>query len=183
MITEAQSEYGKKYRAANKDKRRVQRKEYKAANKDKIRAQQKEWYAANRDKIRAQRKEYRAANKDKINEYLKNRRATNLNYRIAGNLRSRLYHALKGNSKTGSAVRDLGCSIDELKLKFVLLFTEGMTWENYGLWEIDHIIPLSSAQTPEDLIKLSHYSNLQPLWAADNLAKSDKILTSVEYHG
>ena len=151
------------------------RKEWYLANKDKISARMKEYQAANREKILAQKKKYQAANKDKTNEYYRNRRATNLNFRIAHNLRSRLYHALKGNSKTGSAVRDLGCSIDELKLKFVLLFTEGMTWENYGLWEIDHIIPLSSAQTPEDLIKLSHYSNLQPLWAADNLAKSDKI--------
>ena len=117
MITEAQSEYGKKYCAANKDKRRVQRKEYEAANREKIQARRKEYRAANREKISARMKEYQAANREKINKYRKNRHTTDLNYRITCNLRSRLYKALNGNYKTGSAVRDLGCSIDDLKLK------------------------------------------------------------------
>mgnify|MGYP002132731409 FL=1 len=51
-----------------------------------------------------------------------------------------------------------------------------MTWDNYGDWHIDHIIPLNSAQTEEDLYKLCHYSNLQPLWALDNLKKGSKYV-------
>jgi len=54
-------------------------------------------------------------------------------------------------------------------------FTDNMTWENHGKWHIDHIVPISSAITMAELEKLFHYSNLQPLWAKDNLAKSDKI--------
>ena len=55
-------------------------------------------------------------------------------------------------------------------------FTEGMNWNNYGEWHIDHIIPLASAKSNEELITLCHYTNLQPLWAFDNLSKGSKIL-------
>lgn len=198
-MNKSRREYQKEWYLANKDKALAQAKEYRAANKDKIRAYyaankdnikeyqattkdriktyQKEWNAANKDR----RKEYQAANKDKIRaqqkEYQRYRRATNLNFKIACNLRSRLRHALNGNSKTGSAVRDLGCSIDELKLKFIPLFAIGMSWENYGsLWHIDHIRPCASFDLtdPEQVKLCCHFSNLQPLWAADNLAKSDR---------
>jgi len=69
-------------------------------------------------------------------------------------------------------------SADELKKYLESKFTEGMCWENYGLygWHIDHIIPLSSAKNEEELIKLCHYTNLQPLWSFDNLSKHNKIL-------
>ena len=53
-------------------------------------------------------------------------------------------------------------------------FTEGMSWDNYGKWHIDHIIPLNSAKTEEEIIKLCYYTNLQPLWASDNIRKKDK---------
>jgi len=55
------------------------------------------------------------------------------------------------------------------------LFVDGMTWDNYGEWEIDHIIPISSGKTEEDVIRLCHYTNLQPLWKKDNRLKGDKI--------
>jgi hypothetical protein len=69
----------------------------------------------------------------------------------------------------------LGCSFNELKFHLESKFVDGMNWENRGKWHIDHIIPLSSANTKEELIGLSHYSNLQPLWAEDNMKKGDKI--------
>ena len=55
-------------------------------------------------------------------------------------------------------------------------FNNGLSWENYGEWHIDHIIPLSSAQTEEELYKLCHFTNLQPMWALDNIKKGSKIL-------
>lgn len=95
---------------------------------------------------------------------------------MANNLRTRLNNALK--NKSGSAVTDLGCSIDELIIYLENLFLPGMTWENKGRygWHIDHIIPLASFDLTkrEQTKKACHYTNLQPLWAKDNLSKGSK---------
>jgi len=97
-------------------------------------------------------------------------------FKLSRNLRSRLNKALRGDYKAGSAVSDLGCSIKEFKVYLESKFKPGMTWENYGKWHIDHIKPLTSF----DLLKIDqvqlacNYTNLQPLWAKDNLEKSNK---------
>ena len=78
-------------------------------------------------------------------------------------------------NKKNKTILYIGCSLEELKLHLEKQFKPGMTWENHGEWHIDHIIPLASAKTEEDLYKLNHYTNLQPLWAIDNLKKSNKI--------
>jgi hypothetical protein len=72
----------------------------------------------------------------------------------------------------------LGCTPDELRVHIEKQFKPGMTWENHGkyTWHIDHIIPLASANTVEEMYKLCHYTNLQPLPAHDNMVKQDKIL-------
>lgn len=70
----------------------------------------------------------------------------------------------------------LGCSMDFFVEYIKSKFTEGMTLENYGEWHIDHIIPLATAQSVEDVKRLCHYTNLQPLWAQDNLRKGAKII-------
>lgn len=72
----------------------------------------------------------------------------------------------------------VGCSYHELKIYLESKFTDGMNWENQGSWHLDHIIPLSSAKTEEEIYKLCHYTNLQPLWAQDNLKKGKKLLNS-----
>ena len=74
-----------------------------------------------------------------------------------------------------SETRILGCTIDEFKSYIESKFKKGMTFENYGEWHLDHIIPLATAKTTEDVIKLCHYTNFQPLWAEDNLKKGAKI--------
>jgi hypothetical protein len=95
-------------------------------------------------------------------------------FRMTVIIRSLIYRALKG-SKSRRSNEILGCSTEEFLQHLESKFTEGMSWENQGKWHVDHIIPISSAITTEELEKLSHYSNLQPLWAKDNLEKSDKI--------
>jgi hypothetical protein len=82
----------------------------------------------------------------------------------------------KNITKTNKTFDIVGCTPEFLKEHLEQQFTEGMSWDNQGKWHIDHIIPLSSAKTEEEIYKLCHYTNLQPLWAEDNLNKGCKIL-------
>jgi len=129
-------------------------------------------------------KKYYQENKIKIHNRRKNRLKNSINLKLACNLRSRLYLALKNNYKTGSAIRDLGCSIEGLKRHLESQFTEGMSWDNYGRkgWHIDHIKPLSIFNLEDcgEFKKACHYTNLQPLWAKDNLKKGSKFHTTLD---
>lgn len=182
-------------------------KAYCDANREKVTASKQRWADANTEKIkeRLQRKkhEYALKAKEYLNnnpdakkrsaEYKKkwaqeNKEKTRLSKKkykqnpenkLANTLRNRLGLALKNSQKTGSAVRDLGCSIEELKKYLESKFQPGMTWENRGIngWHIDHIIPLITfnLNNKEELKKAVHYTNLQPLWAKQNLSKGKKI--------
>lgn len=104
--------------------------------------------------------------------------ANDLNYNLKHKLRSRLRSALKREYRSGLAIECLGCSIEEFKIYLESKFEEGMTWSNntkYG-WHIDHIQPLDGFDlTDQDQLKKAcHYTNLQPLWAEDNLSKGNK---------
>lgn len=105
------------------------------------------------------------------------RRQNNIQYRLANTLRCRLRHALHGRVKSGSAVRDLGCSVDFLIKHFESQFLPGMNWSNYGIgikcWTIDHIIPmyLVDLSLPENQLKVCHYTNLRPMWFLDNIKR------------
>jgi hypothetical protein len=109
---------------------------------------------------------------------------TDINFKLADTLRSRLKHALKGNQKSGSAVKDLGCSIEELKKHLESQWQPDMSWNNWTKngWHIDHIKPLSrfNLSNRDEFLKACHYSNLQPLWASDNWSKSNNMSSPVE---
>lgn len=109
--------------------------------------------------------------------YANNRYNTDIPYRLARVLRARVRSALKNEYKTSSAVTSLGCSVDFLKTYLESLFQPEMNWENHSKegWHIDHIVPISSAKNSEEMFKLCHYSNLQPLWAKENLSKGKKV--------
>jgi hypothetical protein len=106
--------------------------------------------------------------------------ATDPEFRLKTLLRGRLCKALINGYKAGSAVKDLGCSIQHLRLHLELFFDEGMTWDNYGKgedqWSIDHIKPLSSFDLTDrsQFLKANNYLNLQPLWHRDNMLKGNK---------
>lgn len=155
----------------------------------------KKYYQENKLTLKEYHKEYREKNKEKIKIYLKeNRKRINeiqkkYQYRkrnedklhkLKGNITTRIYQAIKGKyKKKKRTIEYLGCSILFYKGFLQNKFKEGMNWNNYGDWYIDHIIPLASANTEEELIKLFHYTNTQPLWAEENIKKSDKILQSI----
>tara|TARA_R110000764_G_scaffold19848_1_gene51652 strand:+ start:26 stop:352 length:327 start_codon:yes stop_codon:yes gene_type:complete len=98
-------------------------------------------------------------------------------FKLKCNLRQRAYSAFKnkGYSKDSKTQEMLGVDWEVCKAHIERQFTKGMNWANYSKWHVDHIIPLASAKTPERLKQLCHYSNLQPMWAEDNIMKSDKI--------
>ena len=197
------NQYSKEYREKNKEKikeytekNKERRKEYRMKNKERFKQYNKEYNEKNKEKLKENRiknkewrKEYLLKNKERIarlqKELIAKYRKTNIQYKLKDRLRSRLHHALKGNIKNGSAVRDLGCTLEELKIHLENQFEEGMTWDNWKKdgWHIDHIKPLNSFDLtdPVQLKEACHYTNLQPLWAHDNISKGDKIDWECEF--
>ena len=141
-----------------KNKRKRDKKFY---NKELIR--NKLWKKENRDKINPIR-----------NNYDKKKRKTNINFKILCNLRSRISNALKRNNKSKTTMKLIGCSVKQLKQHLEKQFKVGMTWNNYGKWHVDHIRPCASfdLSKPKEQYKCFHYTNLQPLWAKENLEKN-----------
>jgi hypothetical protein len=166
----------------NKERNRETTRKYYANNKEKIANTVKIYREKNKEKIRIRVKEYEKRNKDKKNERqrkLREKYVTNPVYRIRYSLKERVRVFLKSRKmqKNNKTFEMVGITPAELKEYLEKQFKEGMSWDNYGLhgWHIDHIIPISSAQTEEELFKLCHYTNLQPLWAIDNIKKGNKM--------
>lgn len=112
-----------------------------------------------------------------VAKYQKNKMSTNPLYKLSHNVRCLIRNSfkLKRFKKNSKTEQILGCSFEEFKKHIEKQFKEGMSWDNRSKWHIDHIIPLATAKTEIDVIKLNHYANLQPLWAEDNLKKGSKI--------
>jgi hypothetical protein len=105
------------------------------------------------------------------------RRKVDLLYATKERLRTRICNFMKkrGVTKDKTTETMLGCSYDKFVKHLEGQFKDGMFWENRGEWHIDHIIPLNSAKTDEEIVRLCHYTNLQPLWAKENIRKKDKL--------
>jgi hypothetical protein len=134
----------------------------------------------------ATKKKYQLVNKDKIKagryRWIKNL-PNDHNYKIRGQISGRIHNAIKACKnaiKSNSTMRLIGCTVPELKIHIEKQFKPGMEWSNHGLrgWHIDHVKPCAvfDLKNPEEQKKCFHYSNLQPLWAKENLEKSDKYL-------
>jgi hypothetical protein len=155
--------------------------EYYKKNKDAITEYKKRWAEENKERIQAKKRDYCKKNKERINQYQRKKREEDVNYRLANCLRARLGAALWGRQKVGSAVRDLGCTVEFLKQYLESRFLLGMSWDNYGKgagkWNIDHVRPLSRFDLTDrkQFLELCHFSNLQPLWQPDNYKKSNKL--------
>jgi len=153
-------------------------KEYRIQNSERRSMQFKEWRINNLENIN----KYRLNNKDKINKlavtYVKNRKKTDHIFKLRIAIRSNITNSFKRGSnkfrKDARTEKILGCTIKEFIEYIQSKFTDGMTLENHGEWHLDHIKPISLANTEKEVIELNHYTNFQPLWAKDNIKKSNK---------
>ena len=141
-------------------------------------------YLLEKRKERYQRDRVDPSFKEKARKYYwaysQNRMTVDVGYKLKKKLRSRLHSAIKQDAKVGSAVNDLGCSIEELKTHLESQFQSGMSWDNWGIgpgtWQIDHIRRLAgfNIADPIQFKEACHHTNLQPLWFEDHLVKSAK---------
>ena len=157
-------------------------KKYRTIYKEKWLAFKKRYYYERKGKEKV--KEYKIKNKDKINAWTRNYKNKKLIedpfYKLSKNIRARIRMALIKNStfakKSKSTLELIGCTIEQLWIHLESKFTHGMTRKNYGKWHIDHIRPCASFNLtdPKQQKECFHYTNLQPLWALDNIKKGDR---------
>lgn len=157
------------YLFQNKEKRKEVQRKYREENKEKLSQQKKEYYSKNKEKI----KKYKSDNKVKIAITKKSRIENDIIFALSLRIRTSISNSIKrlGFSKKSKSEEILGCSFEEFKIYLEGKFEDWMNWENRGLyngemnygWDIDHVIPVSSAKTEEEVYILNHYSNLQPL--------------------
>lgn len=205
MDKKSLKEYKKEYYEKNKEHIKERNRKYQEKNKEKYLEYQKKWLENNtelkkerdkkyRKKKKEERKNYdknyyernKNRKKESVKNYKKNRMKLDPLFRLTITISANIRHNLKKHSyaKNSKTQKILGCSFTELKSHLESKFENWMSWDNKGLyngqnnygWDIDHIIPLSSAKTEEELLKLFHYTNLQPLCSKINRTiKKDKM--------
>jgi hypothetical protein len=161
-----------RYYSENKEKYQER---YKKNWKD-IQEKNKEYYNNHREEIAEYKKKWTKENKSRLNQKRREKLRNDPQYRAVHNLRSRLHSALNTDNKSISTLELIGCDKEYLTSHLESQFTEGMSWDNYGDWHIDHIRPCASFDLTDmdEQKKCFHFSNLQPLWATDNLSKGSK---------
>ena len=163
----------------NKDTLLLKKQEYRKNNPEKYKFETKKYYEKTKTIQSAKRKKWINENRKTYNQYFRTMRKNNPLYKLSCIVRSRINNLLriKNIKKKNKTFDVIGCSLQFLKDHIEKQFTDGMNWENHGQygWHIDHKIPLNSGKTEEEIYKLCHYTNLQPLWWKDNLEKRKKL--------
>lgn len=167
-------------------------KRYYSKNKEKINERIREWSKNNRNNLREYHKVWREENREavnyKSNKWNKDRKSSDISYKVKTNIRTAFYSCLKERNinKFDRTFNILGYTLMDLMLHLEGQFTDGMSWDNYGQWHIDHIKPMTSFDfnsTNDENFRLCwSLENLQPLWAKDNLSKGDKLFPSLDFH-
>ena len=167
-------EQQKKWRDKNPEWVYNRHKRYREKNPEKVKDFKKNWT----DKNPKKRKEYRENYKPRKRDQRKERNNSDPVFNLVNRMRCRLwkYLTIHNITKKNKTFDIVGCSPEFLKEHLENQFVDGMCWDNRSEWHIDHITPLSSAKTEDELYKLCYYTNLQPLWAEDNLKKSNKTI-------
>ena len=162
----------------NKQKISERQRQYRQENKENIRKYRKKYDQENKEKIKEQQKQYRESNKEKRNSHVRQRRKEDPMFKLICHIRSLIGNSIKkqGYTKNSKTFEILGCSYEEFKLHIEKQFKNGMSWNNAGEWHYDHIYPISLAKTQEEIIKLNHYTNFQPLWAKENISKGNRVI-------
>ena len=189
--------YDKKYYIKNKEKISLRCKKNYIKNKKRILKKCKEYYEKNKKIINKRKRNYqklyclrnkekvlkwakkaRMKRKDKFNKYIRDRLKTDINFKLRKTIRARIRVALKNDKKRSKTLKLLGVNnIIVAKKHLEKSFKPGMSWKNHGKWHIDHIKPCSSFDLtkPSEQRECFHYTNLQPLWASENLSKGNRI--------
>jgi hypothetical protein len=165
------------WRQKNLHKEREAAKRWREANPEESRARAREYARRNPEKIKQRNQKYAERNRERERRYRKKLRQKNPMVALRMSLRTRMWSAFVRQrfKKPNRTEAILGATVAEVRRHLESQFREGMSWENYGKWHVDHIVPLASAQTVEGVVALCHYTNLQPLWAEENLRKGAKI--------
>jgi len=180
---EKQKESYRRYYERTKESRKETRKENhkKYCSKPEVKLKRAEnnrkWREDNKDRCSELYKNYRDSNRELINKRKLDKYENDMIYRFKSNIRnliraSFINRKFRKSSKTSEI---LGCSLDEFKIYIESKFINGMNWDNKIKWQLDHIIPISMAVTKDDVIKLNHHTNFQPLWTEDNIKKSNNL--------
>lgn len=181
---EARRDYLREYKRKNRTRILARRRELyvkkgrkllsQAERKAKKAIKDKRWRERHKADLKERKRQYYQNNKEVICRRTTLRRNSNIQVKLAANLRNRIRSAILKQYKVGSAVRDLGCSIQEFITYIEQQFTPGMSWDNYGSWHLDHIMPLSSFDLADrkQFLLACNFTNYQPLWALDNIRKS-----------
>jgi hypothetical protein len=175
------AKYRKTYYASNKDALLADNKAYRKLNIEAVKAKKKSHYAANRSVVIDHNQAYREANREASREraanYTRKKAASDPVYamrlRVCALIGTRLRSG--GYSKKSRGHEILGCDWCFFKMHMERQFLPGMEWGNRDKWHIDHITPMATAKTEGDVIALSHFTNLRPMWAVDNIRKSNGI--------
>ena len=167
---EAEQKRLKKFRDEHRVELRIKATTRRKEKAEEIKTYAARWRDKNRAKLKAYFKTYRPG-------WQATKYANDPQFKLAYLLRNRVRAAIKGIAKSASTLQLLGCTVDELKVKLESRFRPGMTWDNYGEWHVDHIKPCASfdLSDPAQQQLCFHWTNLQPLWALENLQKSDKL--------
>ena len=174
-------EYNREYHLIHKKEHNIRSKAWYQDHKDIISIDGKAWRDSNPEVVSKKNKLYVLNNKEKhkkrCRDYQRDRRSVDPCFKLLSNLRRRVCHAITDGHRSFHTKELVGCDIKELMRHLESKFQSGMTWENYGEWHVDHIKPCSSFDlTDINQQKMCfNWMNLQPLWALENIRKSNKI--------
>lgn len=176
---ECRNRTNREYRETHQQQFKAMRQRHYQRNIEKMRAEKIAYGKKHKEQKAEYDRKYRQENKPRLRAQIREWERNSLENRLRRNLRRRIAHVLRGETKSESSFALIGCTLGELKTHLENLFLPGMTWENYGHfgWHIDHIVPCCSfdLSKPEEQRQCFHYTNLQPLWWRDNLTKAAKM--------